>query len=235
MKAQFLQLIGNPVFWALIFSYWVFNALVGALWTPDANDGKSYRFIYQFLHLLAGNIKSAFAQYIPGGDNAQKSKSASAGFVRPQVCLLLSLVTIVALLFGAWSCSSWERQTFQVLSANTRVVDCSVAAYNHDAAATEQYCQRSDLTIAQTSANRVLIDSGRQAQITAVCSYAMYWKLAHPEDPLALPLPPACTDTPADLQATPGAIAAAKQKTMLSVNLMLPIVSQLKTLIAAVK
>lgn len=35
---------------------WVFGAAIQALPHPDESSGKFYRFMYQFLHLLAANI-----------------------------------------------------------------------------------------------------------------------------------------------------------------------------------
>ena len=53
-------------FWLLIGGYWTFSAAVGAMPEPTTGDSKGYRFAYQFLHTLAGNLAAAFANRVPG-------------------------------------------------------------------------------------------------------------------------------------------------------------------------
>jgi len=58
---EFLQ--AHP-FWSAVVAYWIYNAIVDSL--PDPNGSKLYRFIYAFLHKIAGNLSVAFSSKIPG-------------------------------------------------------------------------------------------------------------------------------------------------------------------------
>lgn len=60
------QIVADPHFWLLAFSYWIFSAAVGALEAPDATSGKLYRWAFKFLNILASNITRAFSSRIPG-------------------------------------------------------------------------------------------------------------------------------------------------------------------------
>jgi hypothetical protein len=60
------DMIQDPSFWGLVAIYWVFNALVGAMPTPDQIKNIWYKSLYQFLHTLAGNVTSAFGSKVPG-------------------------------------------------------------------------------------------------------------------------------------------------------------------------
>jgi hypothetical protein len=66
---QFEALIGNPVFWALVFAYWIFSAIASSLPDPDAKSGNSYIFFVRFMRTLAGDVTGAFAKYVPGNVN----------------------------------------------------------------------------------------------------------------------------------------------------------------------
>jgi hypothetical protein len=66
MTTELVKLIGNPHFWMLVGIYWVFSAAVGALEKPTDKSGSFYRWAFQFLNTLAGNLSRAFASKIPG-------------------------------------------------------------------------------------------------------------------------------------------------------------------------
>lgn len=64
-----VNLITDPHFWLLVGLYWIFNAAVGALeppTEPPTPANARYRFIYKFLHTMAGNMTTAFGNKIPG-------------------------------------------------------------------------------------------------------------------------------------------------------------------------
>lgn len=65
---HFLGLIGDPYFWGLIFSYWIFNNAVEALPAPHETSNPFYAWFYKFANGLAGNMREAFASKLPGGD-----------------------------------------------------------------------------------------------------------------------------------------------------------------------
>ncbi|MFB3813415.1 MAG: hypothetical protein ACE14L_04825 [Terriglobales bacterium] len=114
-----------------------------------------------------------------------KAKSAGqAGYTRLGGAAIVLLACTLVLLAGAWSCATWERQTFQVLSASKAAIDCAGAKYNADAALMETYCAAdARTTIAQTSANRELIERGRQVQRVAVIAFRDWRCLAYPSKP----------------------------------------------------
>lgn len=59
-------IVGDVHFWGLVFAYWIFSAAVGALPAPTAESSLFYRWLFQFLNTLAGNITRAFSAKIPG-------------------------------------------------------------------------------------------------------------------------------------------------------------------------
>jgi len=62
-----IQAMTNPHVWIVVCAYWLFSAFVGALEAPDQNSSKLYRFVFRFLHLLAGNVNRAAMQFkVPG-------------------------------------------------------------------------------------------------------------------------------------------------------------------------
>ena len=67
---DFLALLHNGVFWAILGSYWVFSAAVGALPTPTDKSGPGYVFLFRFAHGLSGNLtRAAMAFKVPGAQN----------------------------------------------------------------------------------------------------------------------------------------------------------------------
>lgn len=98
MTQQFLQLVGNPVFWILIFAYWIFSAAASALPAPDSTSGKGYQFFFQFMRIFAGQVKNAFGKYIP--DESTSAVKTQAGFGRMGAILMLAVVSMVVLLSG---------------------------------------------------------------------------------------------------------------------------------------
>ena len=53
-------LLAHPAI-TTIAAYWVFSAVIGGMPAPDTNSGRGYLWAYNSLHLLAGNVKEAFA------------------------------------------------------------------------------------------------------------------------------------------------------------------------------
>lgn len=62
----FLDLMGDPHFWALVGAYWIFSAAIGSLPAPEPDSGKFYRWFFQFSNTLAANVTRAFSSKIPG-------------------------------------------------------------------------------------------------------------------------------------------------------------------------
>ena len=63
---EILKLMGNPYFWLLVATYWIFAAAVGALESPTDKSGPFYRWAFKFLNTIAANISRAFSSKIPG-------------------------------------------------------------------------------------------------------------------------------------------------------------------------
>ena len=51
-------------FWSGVVLYWLYSAAVDNL--PDPNGNLFYRWFYGFLHSIAGNLRTAFGNKIPG-------------------------------------------------------------------------------------------------------------------------------------------------------------------------
>jgi hypothetical protein len=47
-------------FWAGAAALWLFSAAVSAMDAPRPDDGRFYRWLYRFTHLLAANLDRAF-------------------------------------------------------------------------------------------------------------------------------------------------------------------------------
>lgn len=61
------QFLSNPLVWKIVGGYYLFNAAVSPL--PPPNGNKFYRWLYGFLHTLAGNMdKVAGALKVPGAN-----------------------------------------------------------------------------------------------------------------------------------------------------------------------
>jgi hypothetical protein len=56
--------VAHP-FWSGVVGYWVFSAAVDGLPVPNGS-GNAYKWLYKFLHNVAGNIFTAFGSKIPG-------------------------------------------------------------------------------------------------------------------------------------------------------------------------
>ncbi len=62
-----MDLIGNPLVWKILLSYWIFSAAVGALPTPTADSHPAYQFLFRFAHGLSGNLNRAALSFkVPG-------------------------------------------------------------------------------------------------------------------------------------------------------------------------
>jgi hypothetical protein len=48
------QLIHNPAAW--VAAYWLYSAGVSSMPEPVATSGGGYKWLYGFLHVLAGNL-----------------------------------------------------------------------------------------------------------------------------------------------------------------------------------
>lgn len=68
------SILQDPNFWLLVGIYWIFNAAVGAMPEPTPSSSAGYAWAFKFLHTLAGNITTAFANKIPGNANLGKDK-----------------------------------------------------------------------------------------------------------------------------------------------------------------
>lgn len=49
--------------------YWIFSALVGSLDTPSTDSKSWYKFLFRFLHSIAGNINRAAITFRVPGSN----------------------------------------------------------------------------------------------------------------------------------------------------------------------
>ena len=52
--------------WTGVVIYWIFSAAVSSMPDPVPNANAGYRWLFRFLHTIAGNITTAFAGKIPG-------------------------------------------------------------------------------------------------------------------------------------------------------------------------
>lgn len=48
-----------------IAAYWIFSAVVGGMPAPTESDSKTYTWLHDSLHILAGNLTAAIAQRYP--------------------------------------------------------------------------------------------------------------------------------------------------------------------------
>jgi hypothetical protein len=63
---DFLGLLGNWHFWALVAGYWFLTASIGALPMPDVTSSKFYGWFFKMSNTFAGNLSRAVAGKIPG-------------------------------------------------------------------------------------------------------------------------------------------------------------------------
>ena len=61
-----LQFVMQHEFWTAVVIYWIFSAAVSSMPDPDSTGNPGYRWLFRFLHTLAGNITTAFGNRIPG-------------------------------------------------------------------------------------------------------------------------------------------------------------------------
>ena len=60
-----------------IAAYWIFSALVGGMPAPTTTSNAGYQWAYASLHILAGNLVSAFQARYPtlsGGTTTEKTE-----------------------------------------------------------------------------------------------------------------------------------------------------------------
>jgi hypothetical protein len=74
-------------FWVAVVFYWIFSAAVSSMPDPAANGAPAYLWLFRFLHTIAGNLTTAFANRIPGART------------------LILLIT-VPLFIAAWACAA---------------------------------------------------------------------------------------------------------------------------------
>ena len=53
-------------FWLAVTLYWIFSAAVSSMPDPGTNGTPLYGWLFRFLHTVAGNITTAFANKMPG-------------------------------------------------------------------------------------------------------------------------------------------------------------------------
>lgn len=58
------EILLHPAVFA-IATYWLFSALIGGMPEPSQTSGMVYRWAFQSLHLLAGNVSTAFTNKFP--------------------------------------------------------------------------------------------------------------------------------------------------------------------------
>ncbi len=67
MFQDLVQVLSNPLFWAIMVGYWLFSAAIGSMETPSTTAPGWHRFAFRFLHRLAGNLNRAAVQFkVPG-------------------------------------------------------------------------------------------------------------------------------------------------------------------------
>ena len=84
-------------FWAAVVAYWIFSAAVSAMPEPAANGSPAYLCFYRFLHSIAGNITTAFAEA------ARYRASASRGNKIPGL-KNITVILLVPVLLSASAC-----------------------------------------------------------------------------------------------------------------------------------
>ena len=65
-----------------ILGYWLFSAVIGGMPEPDAKAGPAYRWAFNSLHLLAGNLAAAAAaRYgtlaVPAGSSVEHKETTT--------------------------------------------------------------------------------------------------------------------------------------------------------------
>lgn len=61
------DLLASRIFWEVIFSYWIFSAVVGGMPTPKVNSSEAYIWAFRSLHIFSGNLsRAAVALKVPG-------------------------------------------------------------------------------------------------------------------------------------------------------------------------
>lgn len=57
-------LLQHPAIFA-VAAYWIFSALVGGMPAPTTSNSSSYTWLYNSLHILAGNLSAAVSAKYP--------------------------------------------------------------------------------------------------------------------------------------------------------------------------
>ena len=66
----------DPHVMLYVGGYWVFSAVVGGMVEPTQHDSRAYKWVYNSLHILAGNMaKAVAAKYPEGSIVAEKTES----------------------------------------------------------------------------------------------------------------------------------------------------------------
>lgn len=67
MLTSLTDLLANPLVWKILFSFYIFSAIVGAMPTPKTDSHMAYQFLFRFMHILAGNLnRAAISLKVPG-------------------------------------------------------------------------------------------------------------------------------------------------------------------------
>lgn len=61
-----INLVGDPYFWGVVFTYWFISAAVNALDTPTEESSAFYRWFFKFSNAFVGSVTRAFSSKIPG-------------------------------------------------------------------------------------------------------------------------------------------------------------------------
>ena len=60
------EFVTQHQFWTAVALYWIYSAAVSSMPEPAPNRSPVYRWLYRFVHTLAGNLTTAFGNRIPG-------------------------------------------------------------------------------------------------------------------------------------------------------------------------
>lgn len=150
---------------AAIAIYWAFSAFVGGMPVPKDSSSSAYTWLYNSLHILAGNLSAAVAQKypsLPSGTVLRQDAVQRTTIETPGGKTTAALL-VGALLMGSISlagCSDFERRAYQTLAASKAVVDQAQADYESGKIAKTQtaYDAINKAKDAQTAAVKVFQD-----------------------------------------------------------------------------
>ncbi|HEY2383284.1 MAG TPA: hypothetical protein VGK48_19075 [Terriglobia bacterium] len=77
--------------------YWIFSAAVSSMPEPAPDDAPGYRWLYRFVHSIAGNLTTAFS-------TAARYRACASPGSRLPVSKLLPLVLLVPMVWPATAC-----------------------------------------------------------------------------------------------------------------------------------